>query len=313
MMYWLNMNNRQNNLLSMYRTVNAVCMANGLSLAKVKAFDDAFNLLKAKLAEILAVANQQMEVLTGIAEDKQVQKRELAKIAAMIAGVVKGFALGNSNLQLAAEVNFSESGLASMKEEDLLSNAKNIHGKATGNLIALGDFGINQTLLDQLDTSITAFADIKPAPASAKVTKEALTDKLNVLFDEANVILKEQMDNTGKIFSVLDANFYELYKGSRKIIDRGGRTVNTGLLKGTVKGKLAMTDIENMPLADVLLQLIELNLVVVSNVQGVFDFGDLDAGKYTLKASKQGYADVIMQELEIIKGEDKVLDLVLVK
>ena len=295
----------------MYRTVNAVCMANGLSLAKVKAFDDAFNLLKAKLNEILATANQHKEVLTGIAEDKQVQKRELAKMAAMIAGVVKGFALTNSNLQLAAEVSFSESGLANMKEEDLLSNAKNIHGKATGNLAALGDFGINQTLLDQFDTTITAFADIKPAPASAKVTKEALTDKLNVLFDEANLILKEQMDNTGKIFGVLDANFYELYKGSRKIIDRGGRLENNGLLKGTVKGKLAMTDSENMPLADVLLQLIELNLVVVSNEQGVFDFDDLAAGKYTLKVSKQGYADVIMKELEIKKGEDKVLDLVL--
>ena len=72
-----------------------------------------------------------------------------------------------------------------------------------------------------------------------------------------------------------------------------------------------MTDSENMPLADVLLQLIELNLVVVSNEQGVFDFDDLAAGKYTLKVSKQGYADVIMKELEIKKGEDKVLDLVL--
>jgi len=297
----------------MYRTVVAVCMANLLSLAKVKAFDDAFKLLKAKLAEILATADQQKEVLTGIAEDKQVQKRELAKLAAMVASVVKGFALTNSNLQLAAEVNFSESGLANMKEEDLLSNTRNIHGKATGNLASLADFGINKPLLDQLDTKITAFADKKPAPASAKVTKEALTDKLNVLFDEANVILKEQMDNTGKIFSMLDANFYELYKGSRKIIDRGGRTANTGILKGTVKGKLALTDTENQPLADVLLQLIELNLVVVSNEQGIFDFDDLEAGKYTLKASKQGYADLIIKDLEIKKGEDKVLDLVLVK
>jgi len=305
------MNNRQNNLLSMYRTVIAVCMSNLPSLAKVKAFEDAYKLLKVKLAEILAAANQQKEVLTGITEEKQLQKRELAKIAATIAIVIKGFALTKNNLKLAAEVSFSESGLATMKEEDLLSNARNIHTKSIDNLAALADYGITQVLIDQLDTKINDFADKKPAPASAKVNKEALTDKLNVLFDDANSILKEQMDTTGKIYSVLDPNFYELYKGSRKIIDRGRRTNNTGLLKGTVKGKITVTDKEDKLLADVILQLLELNLIVTSDEQGVFDFDDVDAGKYTLKVSKQGYADLIVKDLEIKKGEDKVLNLVL--
>lgn len=286
-------------------------MANLLSLAKVKAFEEAYKLLMAKLAEILATANQQKEVITGITEEKQAQKRELAKLAAVIASVIKGYALTNKNLKLAAEVNFNESSLVTMKEEDLLSNTRNIHGKAAANLVAMADFGLNQAMLDQLDTYITDFATKKPEPATAKVNKEALTDKLNVLFDETNAILKEKMDTTGRIFSIVDADFFKLYQGSRKIIDRRGKTVNTGLLKGTVMGKLAINDKENNPLTNVVLQLIEPNLVVVTDEKGVFDFDDLDAGKYTLKVSKQGYADLILKDIEIKKGEDKVMDLVM--
>lgn len=295
----------------MYRTVIAVCMANLLSLAKVKAFEEAYKLLKAKLAEILATANQQKEVIMGITEEKQAQKRELAKLAAVIASVIKGYALTNKNLKLAAEVNFNESSLVTMKEEDLLSNTRNIHGKAAANLVAMADFGLNQAMLDQLDTYITDFATKKPEPATAKVNKEALTDKLNVLFDETNAILKEKMDTTGRIFSIVDADFFKLYQGSRKIIDRRGKTVNTGLLKGTVMGKLAINDKENNLLANAVLQLIEPNLVVVTDEKGVFDFDDLDAGTYTLKVSKQGYADLIVKDIEIKKGEDKVLELVM--
>ena len=127
-----------------------------------------------------------------------------------------------------------------------------------------------------------------------------------------NEILKEQMDNSSKMFKLLDADFYDLYKGSRKIIDRGRRAANTGLLNGVVMGKKTVTDTENVPLEDVLLHLIELNLVVVSNEKGEFDFDDIDTGTYTIKASKQGFKDEIIKEVKIDKGEENVLPITLI-
>ena len=115
------------------------------------------------------------------------------------------------------------------------------------------------------------------------------------------------MDNSSKMFKLLDADFYDLYKGARKIIDRGRRAANTGLLNGVVMGKNTAADTENVPLEDVLLHLIELNLVVVSNEKGEFDFDDIEAGTYTLKVSKQGYKDEIIKEVKIDKGEERDL------
>jgi hypothetical protein len=122
-----------------------------------------------------------------------------------------------------------------------------------------------------------------------------------------NEILKEQIDNSSKMFKLLDANFYDLYKGSRKIIDRGRRAANTGILKGVIMGKKTAVDAENEAIADALLQLIELNLVVVSNEKGGFDFDDIETGTYKLKVSKQGYKDEIIKEIVIKKGEERDL------
>jgi len=307
------MNNRHNNYFSMFRTVIMVCLAHKAALAKVKAFDDALKLLIAKLAEIKLVAAQQKVVLTGIADDKHAQKKALAKMGSIIAASVKGYAHKAGNLQLVSEVKFSESALASMKEEDLILTSENIHKKAFDNLAVLIDHGIDAALLTQFETMTTAFADKKPEPAAAKVNKETLTDKLEVLYDDANNIIKKQMDNNSKIFQLLDPDFYELYKGARKIIDRRGKITNPGSLKGTVTGILDSNVKENQPLDEVLLHLIEPNLVIVTNENGLYDFEEIEAGKYTLKVIKQGFIDQIIKDLEIKNGEDKVLDLVLVK
>jgi len=302
------MNNKQNNLMSMYRTVVAVCLANVAALAKVKAFSTAFEFLRAKLTEILLTAQERELVLTGIAEDKQIQKRNLAKLGATIAAVVKGYAHTNGDMKLAAEVDFSESALFNEKDEDILISTKIIQKRATELLTKLADYGIDKTMLDLFASEIEKFSAKKPAPATAISNKELLTNKLDNLFDEANTILKEQMDTTGKIYSSIDPNFYELYKISRKIIDRGGRKTHEGVLKGTVVGKLNAQDTENGSLADVLVQNIELNIIVTSDEKGAFDFGDVAAGKYTLKLSKQGYLDLLLKDIEVKKGEDKMVD-----
>jgi hypothetical protein len=301
------MNNNQNNTVSMFRTVVSVCKANAGAVGKIKAFEASLGFFEDKIKELLNTAKEQEMVITGIAEDKEVQKRGLAKTGAIIGAAVKGYALTNKNLELAAVVNFSESALYKMKEEDLIFNSEIIHKKALDNMGALADYGVNKPILDDFNLQITNFSNKKPEPASAKVSKEMLTDKLADLIDDASEILKEQMDNSSKMFKLLDADFYDLYKGARKIIDRGRRAANTGLLNGVVMGKNTAADTENVPLEDVLLHLIELNLVVVSNEKGEFDFDDIEAGTYTLKVSKQGYKDEIIKEVKIDKGEERDL------
>lgn len=301
------MNNNQNNTVSMFRTVVSVCGANAGAVGKIKAFEASLGFFEEKIKEILNTAREQELVITGIAEDKEVQKRGLAFTGAIIGGAVKSFALTNKNLALAAEVNFSESALYKMKEEDLIFNTQIIHKKALDNMGTLADYGINKLVLDNFNLQITNFGNKKPEPASAKVTKEMLTDKLADLIDDASEILKEQMDNSSKMFKLLDPNFYDLYKGARKIIDRGRRAANTGILKGVIMGKKTAADTENEAIADALLHLIELNLVVVSNEKGEFDFDDIETGTYTIKVSKQGYKDEILKDVEIKKGEERDL------
>lgn len=299
------MNNKQNNMFGMYRTVDAVCVTNASVIAQVKAFEKSHSALKAKMGEILVTARQRKLILTGIADDKQTKKRALARLGNIVAGVVKGYANTINNKQLAAEVNFNESSLMGDKDEEILINCNIIFIRATDFKTELADYGLNQDLLDGLEAVIDDFSDKKPAPANAKNTKEMLTAKLESLFDEANDILKLQMDNTGKIFQTLAPEFFSLYKSSRKIVDRGRRKAENGLIKGVVKNK------KNEFLADVLVQLIPENVLVLSNENGEFEFDDIAANTYAVKLTKQGLEDLTVQNITLKKGEEKALDLVM--
>jgi len=299
------MNIKQNNNFGMIRTVDAVCVAKASVIAQVKAFEKSHTALKAKMGEILVTARERKLVLTGITDDKQTKKKELAILGNIVAGVVKGYANTVGDKKLAAEVNFSESGLLADKDEEILINADIIFTRATKFKIELVDYGITPELLDGFEALIGDFSDKKPAPTNAKNTKEVLTVKLDLLFDEANDILKLQMDNTGKIFKTLNTEFYDLYKASRKIINRGHRKADNGLIKGVVK------NVKNEFLVDVLVQLIPENVLVLSNEKGEFEFDDLGTDKYSLKFSKEGLDNVEMKEVELKKGEEKMVEVIM--
>jgi hypothetical protein len=144
------MNNKQNNLLSMYRTVVSIVKANATEVAKVGAFESSFNDFESKVTAIINTAQQRDMVLTGITGDKTAKKRELAQMTATIATVVKGYAKTVGNKKLADQMDFSESGLFKLKDEDLITNATNIYNGANEVLLELVNYNITKQTLDEI-------------------------------------------------------------------------------------------------------------------------------------------------------------------
>lgn len=305
------MNNKQNNLLSMYRTVVSIVKANATEVAKVGAFESSFNVFESKVTAIINTAQQRDMVLTGITGDKTAKKRELAQMTATIATVVKGYAKTVGNKKLADQMDFSESELFKLKDEDLITNATNIYNSANEVLLDLVNYNITEQTLDALLGNITVFSLKKPAPTVAISLKESLTAQLEQLFAEANAILKDQMDNTSKMFVTYSPSFYALYSEARKIIDRGKGKGAGNALKGVVKTMLADGTLDVV--TDALVQLVEKKMVAVTDGKGAFNFGNVTPAMYTLKAIKKGYNETEMGQVEVIKGVDKVVDLVLAK
>lgn len=64
-------------------------------------------------------------------------------------------------------------------------------------------------------------------------------------------------------------------------------------------------------MTDVLVQLSIANVLVLSNENGEFEFDDLGADKYNIKCTKEGYEGITLKDLELKKGEEKMVEVVM--
>lgn len=213
------MTSRQEAKLNMYHAVITHCDANAGIIAGVTAFTSSLATFKLKVTGIDDTAQLEAEIISGIATDKKVLRTTLSQQAADIAALVFAYAKSTSNNTLAEAVDYSKSELGGLRDDELAPAAQNIHDAANTNLVALAPYGITAPTLTAFQTMITSYTDAVPKPRNAAAQKKTYSATLVTLFEEADAILKDQMDKIVVQFKTSHPDFYSTYKNNRVILD----------------------------------------------------------------------------------------------
>jgi hypothetical protein len=221
------MNAKQENKLSMYLAVKAVCDRNTSTWQSLQAFGDAYADFGTHVQNIQNIAQSQAADSTGLSADKQQLRETMADIALEVGNAVYAYARKSKNNELTAKVNVTRSSFLGGRDTIAADSARNVLAEANGNLANLGPFGVTADKLTALKGAIDAYADSIAKPRDARASGATATSKLADEFSAADEVLGDQMDTLVLQFRSANAVFVTDYQNARLIVDStGGGSAN---------------------------------------------------------------------------------------
>jgi hypothetical protein len=79
---------------------------------------------------------------------------------------------------------------------------------------------VSQANLDELNEALTNFNTSKSAPRAGVANRMAQTQSLPELINDANDILRNQLDRMVNLFRRSNPDFVAAYRGARVVVDR---------------------------------------------------------------------------------------------
>jgi hypothetical protein len=239
--------------------------------------------------------------IPGITRDKNVL-RSLNTITAMaIVSACKSLASDTKNNELLKSVNFSTSSLNKMREGSYVAACRLIQSTAAAKATSLLAYGITPAMLTDLTNDTTAFENMSSKTRTKRSSIVVYTANLQKSIKTMLNHLKQNLDFSIKQFLPAHPDFVEAYFVSRRIVNYGN--THTGL-RGTIRNEQTGMKIKNA-----LVEIVELNKITSTNNKGVYYFGQLPMGKYTIRLRAEGYITTEFPEVQLHDGKLRDLDL----
>lgn len=216
------MNAKQENKLSMYLAVKAVCDRNNSTWQTLQAFVDAYADFGTRVANLQNLAQTQAQKTTGLAADKEALRKIMATAAVEVALATHAYAKKSKNNDLAAKTNVSVSTFLEGRDTLAAATALNIHAAATANLASLATYGVAAAKLTALKAKVDAYTASLSKPRDAAAIARTSTKQMKDEFAAADAALKDQMDALVPQFAATNAKFASDYQVARIIVDNVG-------------------------------------------------------------------------------------------
>jgi len=218
---------RQNNKMRMYLSIKHYCSKpeNQAAVAKILAFEKEYQGFQSVSEKILNEAmKQQGSISVGVTEDKDQIRAIMADQASRVAAAVQTWADVTDDLIVFAAVNHTRYDFLAGREIDAANRAEIILTIATSKLGLLGDYGVDQAVLDDLDAVIGRFSAAIGKPRGTIIDRKTATASLPLLFTRADKHLA-RLDRLAKLLEVTHSEFVLGYRNARLIVTkRGGQT-----------------------------------------------------------------------------------------
>lgn len=243
--------------------------------------EDTLDLLKTKIGEIGAQYAVQLLNTTGVTKAKSAVRLALEEIAYTVSSALTAFAGVSGNDELYDKSYIPESSYTLFKDAELLGNCVNIKILAENNVLDLGAFEIDATVLSNFGNLITDFSNINKNPTEAIAIRKKATDKIAELLPEGIDLLTRRMDHLMVGLKATQPDFVAVYFNVRNVVNTGAqvRSLTT----------LCLDSVTLAPLQEVTLNIVSLNQERVSPASGFNVFQNVAAGSYELSASRGGY------------------------
>jgi hypothetical protein len=304
---------RQQNTVNMMNLVITVCEKAIAIIAGIAELQSSYTSFKSIVSSILDTAKEQMVELKGIATVKSNLKNSLARSAVKVAAAIKAFAHKNKMFDLEEEMSYTERALFKLTDLNIQKVASHIFDKATLHAAEIVNFGITSADITKLSADIKSFSLHYNDPTAAIEMRKHYTTKLDKLISDASDILNNEMDPLMKVLSFTDADFYDIYKNSRNIIDRHGKTREHKIEEGI--GTIYVTStatIDGSFLENVKVDLIQNSVVIDTaytdeNGEAILD--NVKAGTYIVELNQETFNPKQSDEFKLIPGDELSLEL----
>lgn len=150
-------------------------------------------------------------------------KEDLAEIVFLACSGLTSIANYEKNSALAQPVKQTESGLARMKDDELITTGKTVLDLAKANAKKLEEYGFTAEDLTRLETLIEQFVKAEASPRSEESTRVAAKMSMNELISSAKEILTDHIDHQMELIRRREPEFYNAYQSARKVINIGIR------------------------------------------------------------------------------------------
>ncbi len=217
------MTKHEENVFSMYNAVDALLKSNTSKTESVPALKLSAENFSVKLSEIQDKDSEFKDVTAGKTITKRNGEDEMIDAILPVSAAVSVYAKINNMEDLKAIFNVTISELRRMRDQDLLEKAKSIYAKADGLKSELTTYGVTEEMITELNNKIGLYNSSIAKKDTSFAERSAARKALSMLFDAANDILKEELDNLIELFRESDRDFYNQFKSARVIKDLGMR------------------------------------------------------------------------------------------
>lgn len=179
--------------------------------------------IKNNFDELILRINAQNEkagtISTAITKNKTLLRDQLVRKCLIISGAMHAYAAMNGNQGLIDQNSLTKSELENSRETELENKVQPVIDGARTNMEALAEYGINEELVNELETTVDEFTNLIGKPRIIRNQKYAAINQIDELSNEALNLLNNKLDKLMIRFQFTDPEFYDNYKRARTIVD----------------------------------------------------------------------------------------------
>ncbi len=288
------MDNRQNAKFKMYQAVEKICTAFASEIATNAAFKSESEEFVALIPEIRRVDSLIGDDRTFVAANKNQVKETMVGLTLDVLKNIKAVGIKTNDETLKSLGSTTKSSLTTGKEEQCLQNCERIAKKAREILTALNERGMDSSMLEDLETTITDFKDKKSEPLHVQQEKSAMLTQLTALFDKADNLV-DLMELTLVNFKKSNPDFCARFDAAT--------TIQTPITKTTKAKFLPENELTGELLNNFNVECPTIGFTAFVNGNGnpAFEIGSHKDAQIVF--SKEGFQSITLDHVKITRGQ----------
>lgn len=162
---------------------------------------------------------RETKVSTVVTKEKNVLKEDLSNLGVLFGGMIQAYAKEQKDTALYSRFGYSYTSLARLRDTIFPTTVSNIFETAVGyKQDLLADYGMVEEDFNEYEEKLARYQEILALPRYVITEKLVQNRKLDDLFEEAEDLLRNRLDNIAQVLGRRNQEFRLSYERSRKVI-----------------------------------------------------------------------------------------------
>jgi len=217
------MTDRQNAQLSMARATLKALDAHADAWAGIPIMATYRDALDDHVAAIVDAGTRQARPTRAVTAVKDALRTTVRTGVWSLAAALQAWAADAERSDVAAQVDFTESDLSVLGDDDLAEESEIVVALAREHLADLAPYGVVAAEVDALDAADDEFADALDTPRAAIGARSRARSEIATEVAAVRTLLRKKLDPMVDRLSAGQPAFAQEYRSARVIVDRRGR------------------------------------------------------------------------------------------